>query len=366
MKKSLIIAFCFFALSFYCKGQKVTFSPIVKSSEDASVQAIALLWEDYIKQLWKDFVSTMQGNHPSDSIQKTFWYNNSEDLLKGKPPTNFYQAGNLLTFNIRKYSDTIYEIYSLQQMPDNETVDILFSYKVCAIKTEGGFKLINYFDVIKHTLQNYSSEYVKYYYPCGYNFDINKVLADEKFIKQFQSDYNLKKIDKKIVYIIGNNFKESNSFIGYDFMIGTDENKYAAICLFPATIITQRQNHFHEFVHILLGIEYPDMLDILNEGIATYYGGTSGLDYVTLRNTFKNNITENPIDFSELSSFYPHLKFNEFTQSYYIVGAVIIEYALKHYGKDKVIELFSCKEYQEIYTKLGITPLYLVDFLLND
>ena len=371
MKRSLIIVFVFFALTYFCSGQKLTFSPMIQSSEDTSVQAIAQLWEDYIKQLWKDFVSVIHGNPSSDSMQKSFWHNGSEDMMKGRPPMPFYLFSDILTFKIRKYSDIIYEIHSMQQRYDlqeetiSETPLIFYIYKTGAIQTEEGFKLMNWFDIYKSSLQNYTSENIEYYYPCGFDFDMKKVEHAEKFIQQFRKNYNLKKTDKKIIYIIGNNYSESNYFMGFDFTAFSSEKKHAAYCLFPRTVLACFEDHIHELVHALMYSEYPDALGILNEGIATYYGGVSNMDYILHRSAFKKYIRENPIDFLDTSLFYNRVG-EENVSLLYVLGGLIIEYALKNHGTDKVIELFSCKEYQEIYTKLGITSQELVDFLLNN
>lgn len=352
MKKNIILIFIILS-PFFSAAQHLTFSPAIEieASEDMSKKIISLLWVNYINSL--------QNSLP-DSVQKSFWHNESENMMK------VYQSGGeLFTFNIRKYSDTVYEIHSLNQYSSPEGTVIMYIYKVCATETEGTFKLLNYFDLYKHNLQNYNSESVDFYYPCGFHFDKEKADDSEKFIKQFRSDYNLKKTEEKIICILGNSFAESSFFVGFDFIIGSDENKYAGMYHFPRTILTQRQDHTHEFIHALINPEYPDILDILSEGIATYYGGTSGFDYAHHRNHLKDYINKNSVDFSDPSLFYNINIGDKWTKMYYIVGALVIEYALKNHGIPKVIELLSCKDYQEIYSILGINPEDMIRFLLN-
>jgi hypothetical protein len=362
MKRNIFLTFIFLVLSLYCKGQTVAFSPIIQSSDDTSIKAIAQLWENYITSIREE---------QSDSIQRSFWYNESEDLIRNKHPHLLYLWGwsEVLTFNIRKYSDTVYEIHSLQKQKrlepeSHDTPNILYVYKLCAIETGGGFKLLNYFDVYKSSLQNYTSESVEFYYPCGFNFDIEKADDVEKFIRQFRKDYNLESTKNKIICVIGNTLNESNYFLGFDYTIFTSKKKYAGGFIFPRTIITCRQDHIHEFVHALIQPAFPDILSLLNEGIATYYGGVGELDYASYRNIFRNYVIENSIDFSEQSSFVD-VWIDEAATGRNLGGALIIEYTLKNYGITKVIELFSCKDYQEIYSKLGIQPEDIANFLLN-
>jgi hypothetical protein len=342
MKKNVIFIILLIAISFYCYGQALTFSPTIRHSKSLSVSAISQLWNDYITSLREN---------QSDSIQKSFWLNESDDLLKERPPTNFYQVGNLLTFNIRKHSDTIYEIHSMQQVI-GENPDVLFIYKVCAINTKGTFKLLNYFDAIKQSLQNFHSESIEFYYPYGFSFDKERVREIETFIHQFRKDYHISSSGEKIFCLIGNSFSEAISFLGFSFMIGTDENKYAGMYKYPKTIVCQRQDHIHEFVHALMFPQYPNALDILHEGIATYYGGTSGLEYYFLRNNLREYMVENFIDFSNASSLWTDRI--DGTPLGYIVGALVIEYVLKNHGTPKIIELFSCESYEDIFQKIGI------------
>ena len=348
MKKHTVLILVFIIFSFYCRGQDVrlTFSPSITNSQDSSVKAIAQLWNDYLNS-----IQTKQ----SDSIQKSFWYNELDDLLKyWTIGTISYEFGEQFTFSIRKYSDNIYEIHSLYLFPpESRMFDIMRMYKVCATKTNGEFKLLNYFDVYKHSLQNHNSDNVEFYYPCGFNFDIEKANNAAKFILQFQNDYNVKNSKEKIIYLIGNSLTESNSFMGFDFSTATSENKNAGYFLYPRIVFTCRPDHIHEFVHAIMIPEYPDALGILHEGIATYYGGIAGQDYVFHRNNLKNYVNKNSIDFSEPSIFYT-INIGNNTILYKMVGALMIEYALTNYGIHKVVELFSCKNYEDIFSKLGI------------
>jgi len=345
MKKNILLIFVFALLFNYGKGQ-LTFNPRIEASQDTSVKAIAQLWENY--------ESSVREAQP-DSIQRLFWHNQSDDLIEYwlSPSRSLYAMYEHVTFSIRKYSDTIYEIHTLLLFPPASNFDVLFMYKVCAVEIDGIFKLVNYFDVYKHSLQCYNTENVEFYYPHGFHFDIEKADYTEKFIRQFRNDYNIKKTNEKILCVIGNHLNESNAFMGFDFSVATSESKYAGGFFRPRTIITRRPDHIHEFVHAIMKPEYPNAHSILHEGIATYYGGTVGLDYAFYRNNLKEYINDNPVDFLDDSLLWD-IYVAEKAPLSYIVGALIIEYTLKNYGNNKVLELFSCEEYEDIFSKLGI------------
>jgi hypothetical protein len=357
MKKIFLVTICII-LSCYCKGQelKLTFSPIITLSQDTSVKAIAHLWKKYLDARYGDFLNLLknkQYNRQTDSIQNLYWYNQSEDLLISEIE-RYMLFAEYSTFSIRKYSETIYEIHTLVQAKafESDEINTLYMYKVCATKTDDGYKFLNYFDISKNALQNYTSENIEFYYPCGFNFDTEKVNDTEKFISQFRKDYNIKKTNEKIICVIGNNLSESNAFLGFDFTIATSENRFAGLFLKPKTLLTCRQNHIHEFVHVLLKSTYTNIYDILDEGIATFYGGTAGSDYVFHANNLQKYLSKNTIDFLDTSLLWD-LEI-ENGRLAYTVGALIIDYALNTYGTQKVIELFYCKDYEDIFSKLEI------------
>ena len=372
MRKLFLATICII-LSFYCKGQelKLTFSPAITSSQDTSVKAIAYLWKNYLDARYGDFVNSLknkQYNRHTDSIQNLYWHNQSEDLLISEIE-RYMLFAEYSTFSIRKYSETIYEIHTLVQAKafDSDEINTLYMYKVCATKTDDGFKFLNYFDISKNALQNYTSANIEFYYPCGFNFDTEKVKDTEKFISQFRKDYNIKKTNEKIICVIGNNLSESNAFLGFDFTITTSENKFAGYFLAPKTLLTCRQNHIHEFVHFLINSTYSNVNDILSEGIATFYGGMAGSDYVFHANNLQKYLSKTTIDFLDTSLLWD-LEINNGRLAY-TVGALIIDYTLNTYGTQKVIELFSCKDYEDIFVKLEIEKKDVNSFftrLLNE
>jgi hypothetical protein len=365
MTKNIISILIFTSLFSFCQGQevKLTFSPYIVTSQDSSVKAIAQLWEDYLNSIQEK---------QSDSIQKSFWHNNADDFIKyWNGGMVLYEFGEQFTFSIRKYTDNIqkyidpiYEIHSLYLLPSmDEGANVLLMYKVCAVKTEGRFKLINYFDINKESLQSYYSKNIEFYYPsCGFNFDIEKANNVEQFINQFRNDYQIKKSKEKIICIASNSLNASNAIMGFDFSIATSEDRMAGYTLYPRTVFTCRQDHIHEFVHAVMLPEYPNALSILHEGIATYYGGTAGFDYLYHRDKLKSHINENPIDFSDISSF-SAIIIDDNTYVLNTVGSLIMEYTLKNYGNQKVLELFLCEIYEAVFTKLGIKKEEINGFL---
>ena len=78
----------------------------------------------------------------------------------------------------------------------------------------------------------------------------------------------------------------------------------------------------------------------------------AGSDYVSHTNNLHKYLNKNTINFSDTSLLWD-LVIDDGRLAY-TVGALIIDYTLNTYGIPKVIELFSCKDYEDIFSKLEI------------
>lgn len=126
----------------------------------------------------------------------------------------------------------------------------------------------------------------------------------------------------------------------------------------------------HEIVHIYVNKFYPDAPVILNEGIASYLGGSGKFDYQWHKNKFKLYLkTNNGLDFAGLiDNPYERVYMDNETPVPYIIGGVICEKIIKEHGKKKLISLLrntSKKDVWNVLKEVGITKENLSSKLLN-
>ncbi|MDR1055859.1 MAG: hypothetical protein LBL90_08590 [Prevotellaceae bacterium] len=192
-------------LCFTVSAQKLIFSPEIALSNDETVISISNLCNGYIN-------SYKEGAPNLNSM----WYNGYEDIIKYSISKNiFYKYGEQFTFNIRKIYDNFYEINTISQInptPNGNPI-IIKIYKVCSKKLNGQFKLFNYFDVIKHTLNHNNELHIDLYYPKSINLREEDIKEADKFVEDFTVLYNIEQRNK-IIYVVANSIDECWSILG--------------------------------------------------------------------------------------------------------------------------------------------------------
>lgn len=112
----------------------------------------------------------------------------------------------------------------------------------------------------------------------------------------------------------------------------------------------------HEIVHIYTNNLFPTIDKFLDEGIATYIGGSGKYDYRWHREKLKNFLNQHPdFNFVEHTDPYEKLYFEGESPIPYLAAALICERTLRIYGKNKLLEIFKMEG--EFWTKLNLVGL---------
>ena len=128
------------------------------------------------------------------------------------------------------------------------------------------------------------------------------------------------------------------------------------------------ENHRHEVVHSFTSHKHSEEMLIFNEGLATLLGGSRGHDLEWHANNLYNSfVREMNSDTSRIMNFFPAYRQ---TPPVYIIGAIIMKYAIDTYGFEKVLKLltYSERQYtpeQVVEKELGISKNQLNPFLLK-
>src|SRR5690606_27179220 len=95
----------------------------------------------------------------------------------------------------------------------------------------------------------------------------------------------------------------------------------------------------------------------IDEGIATYIAGSGKFDYEWHRQKLKKFLQESPnYNFIDHTDPYERLNFENETSIPYLTAALILERAMRIYGKEKLIEILkSEKELWETLKSVGLT-----------
>lgn len=319
------------------QGQKITLSQVVENSTDKEVVSIREFWKTYIKDI------SLSNSLTQHNIFAKYW-NKEEldlgftDIINDELPV--YSLGEIMILSIDKQKDGFYKIKN--KVVDNAHIGTNTAFAVFNIyvkKGPSGYKLYNCFHLTKSNLQHSKIGDIDFYYPENFVFNSSQAAVTDKFYTRISAIYanNQKNI---LTYVVANNFNEANRLIGFDQSIVASSSAYAGFSIKnQRVILSTRVDHFHEIVHAVFFNRFPDSPALFDEGIATYYGGTGGLSYSKLIGQFKQFVKENPK--TNLSDFnHLHLLLENGTNNFYILGALLVDYAIKHGGSQKVIDLF--------------------------
>lgn len=76
-----------------------------------------------------------------------------------------------------------------------------------------------------------------------------------------------------------NDLYDSYDFIGFSHTDFPTHYPFAGITISNNVILSARPNHIHEIIHPFVSRRYPSSPMLIQEGIATYYGGCAGISY---------------------------------------------------------------------------------------
>lgn len=205
------------------------------------------------------------------------------------------------------------------------------------------------------------------------------------YVKDFDID-NANKFCDKIKYF--NNFYGINldtikyfkfksnwdlyDFKGFDYIRDKFIVNNSSVCIPEGNVIFSGNNseiNVHELIHIYNVKKFNRVNNILDEGLATYFGGSLGLSLNEHLIVLKNHIGLKKIDFYD-QLFNGNYVINNTTSLRYTLGGLICKIVLENYGKDKLFELLTAgTQNDEIFSKLEtilkIKRTDFNDYILN-
>jgi hypothetical protein len=343
----------------------IVVSPDVENSADENVKQISELWKNYIKKVQTKPDSAKIAYWNSEEITSKFEDIVNFHLGSGESEGVYYRFCQNNVYNIKQSTNKdFYEINCIATMPKSEkSSDVFAIYRVCAAKENGEFKLYNYFHTIKNNLLHFHADGIECYYPCNFKFDENKAKESAEFLKNIRKSYNLPQT-QPVIYIAANSLDECNELIGFHFTLGSSPFANAGAFRFPNILLAAKVNHIHELTHSVFDEIFKNH-SILREGISTYYGGNSGVEFAELKKRIKDYFAKNPeINLSDFNSYYKVLA--DGTNPFYTIGALIIEHALKIGGEQKVLQLSKYQNLEDLFlSEFGIKKEDIHTFLLK-
>jgi len=162
----------------------------------------------------------------------------------------------------------------------------------------------------------YQAKHIKYFVEPSIEIDSVNCLKAARFCDSLSYKWYGTEYKDTIQYFVTPSSESAELLLGLDFAFF---GSFTGVTLNNAGIIidgTKNFNFRHELVHIVLG-EFSNRL--LNEGLATYFGGIGHFDFITILSEFsKKNY---PLTKDKIKQFYGYPGFRD----YYVFGALICE-----------------------------------------
>lgn len=290
-------------------------------------------------------------NSKKRSDYRKFWDSSDTTFFK----TPYVDLYNIINFDYPTYKPTIVAIQKLDNkylfkialMGKPEGFNSLYViYNLYVVKNNVGEFVFQ--NILDETLKEWNTkivENIKYYYNSNSTIDEKEIAKQVDFETELIKLLEVEKIDYK--YIICKNNHESLSLLGYDYedsMFFT--NQQGGVTFSKEKIIFAANNkatYPHEVTHIYTYKHFPKINIIIDEGVATYLGGSKGLNYKKHIKALHKYISKNEISLSEylFDNQKRYTVLDDSTTILYSSGALLCDLAYKKGGKKKLFDLMN-------------------------
>lgn len=150
----------------------------------------------------------------------------------------------------------------------------------------------------------------------------------------------------KFTYLLCKDMKQFKGIRGFDFdSMMVDQNQIGGET-FPADnlIFAGNDSEFypHEVVHLYTYQHFRKIHKIVDEGLATYFGGSKGIKFEDHILKLKDHLNEKDLNvYEELFNKSEHYILDDTTSLWYTIGALLCDITLKKYGKEGLFNLMN-------------------------
>ncbi|WP_298423262.1 hypothetical protein [uncultured Kordia sp.] len=217
-------------------------------------------------------------------------------------------------------------------------------YNLHVIKNDQGdlvFK--NTFNDNIATWQQKQYENITYYFDKNRHVNVTNIKKQHEFENWLVDFFDVEKVNYK--FIVCNNQHQLYKLIGYDYidsMFFNEQN--GGVCYAKDKLLLSANNtayNEHELTHLYIYNKFPYIHDIIEEGFATYFGGSLELDYKEHFKILNDYVLKNDINLIDyLFDEYKRHTIIDFTSSVkYSGGALLCSLIYEKQGKEGLFKL---------------------------
>ena len=242
-----------------------------------------------------------------------------------------------------------------------------------------GVNLVNgeafFYNMLNSNLSNFNKKTISnitYFFKDTVNKNqiANQIEFNQYLVKFFQ------KQNFEFNFIVAKNYEEMLKLQSYNYKDDMYVNSSGGIAYANDKIVFSANNSFyypHEVVHLFTNKYYPNIHEIIDEGIATYLGGSKEISYNDLKNELGLKVKSYNNDFTKLifEYDYKYIPLSKGTPIFYVIGAFICEEVYKNKGLRGLEQIMNTgyeddkKLLSEICKVLEVKENELNDYLLK-
>ena len=351
MRKFLIL---FFVLSFFSESfsqnKIISISPLINQQDAFNKSIINTLG---------DFLETKDPKYwlRSDLEKYTSPYSELSDIEAGKYGANFYKPSLMEIIATDEPNRKIVKIAFIGYHPEDKTNIIKAIYNVVANKVGNQVYFSKYLDLIIKNWKTVQRNNIKYYISPAKTINEEEVEKQHQDIIKISEFFDIEPF--QITYYSTISPKELFELKGFEYhpMMYVDRSGGFAIGKDIILSANNSEYYTHEAVHLYTTKLFPNIDPYLDEGIATYFGGSGKFDFEWQKGKLKQFLTQNP-DFKIEDHLDPYerIYFENETPILYILAGSICERTIRIYGKKKLFNIFkSKKDLVKILEEVGLS-----------
>ncbi|MEM6719455.1 MAG: hypothetical protein AAF611_09085 [Bacteroidota bacterium] len=371
MKRTiLLLSFLIVSVGYaqYNNAFEVRIDPNVENANDPEEKEIIALWTNYLQAGEYQNPETSYWDTSQYRIPDYFlWMVNLRTLLTRTPKVQCTILGVFPVENDHYAIKT-----SLAHVGENNTIALEAILSVYAKKVNGTYVLVNSTQYHKNVWQQKQFGKIRYYIHPTHQFNEKDAQRMNAFNEKMAAIFKVEPIS--FDYFLSSYSREIVRLIGYDYMNRIYiPGQTGGVADIRNRIVYAGNNsayYAHELVHIYTRELFPNVNHFwLDEGFATYLGGSGGNDLDWHIAKFKTYILENPdfeISLSELRGYIPNGEHH--TEFRYVIGGLICKEIIEKRGMDALIEGLQTVNTDEDYLnfvkeKLGVKAKDFSDYV---
>ena len=223
-------------------------------------------------------------------------------------------------------------------------------YNFIAIKNNNKILFENVLDFNVKDFKIFNVNEIKYVTYDGYVFNHNNAKKMVNFNEKMSLFFERETIN--FTYFLCRDMNHFKRIRGFDFdNMVVDQNQIGGET-FPADNIIFAGNNSefypHEVVHLYTFKYFSKIHKIIDEGIATYFGGSKGVEFKDHIKKLKNHLNDNELNvYEKLFKESEQYVLDDTSSLWYTIGTLLCDLSLKKYGKEALLELMNSGKTEE-------------------